>query len=392
MKKFNIEKGKLILKKGETVRAKTVTEGSTPLYVPWAAPTRSKGPASRSPVFYNPTMEFARDVSVLLTACLPFERGLDGMAGVGARGVRMAHEAHLHMTINDHNPTTVRWIERNVALNGVEDMATTCCEDINVLLSQGQWEYVDIDPFGSPAPFVDSAMRSMSHRRSGVLGITATDTAPLCGVYPAVCERRYGGMPMRAKCGKEIGVRILIGFCQREAAKYDLAVEPLLVHATDHYVRVYLKTERGAGAASAGLKKRGWFYCDPKTGARGFSDDDDVGSKNAGSKKAGPLWTAPLFEPEIIRAMTHHLDELVMGTERRLRRSLDLWMEEALITVPYYETDELASLWGVPPPPMDFVIQALREQGMAARTHFSPTGFKTDVPLKDIKRVFHERT
>ena len=66
-------------------------------------------------------------------------------------------------------------------------------KNLNVLLSENRFDYIDIDPFGSPVGFVDSAMRSI--KNGGVVACTATDTAALCGVYPRVCQRRYGAIP-----------------------------------------------------------------------------------------------------------------------------------------------------------------------------------------------------
>ena len=45
-----------------------------------------------------------------------------------------------------------------------------------------------VDPFGSPVPFIQSAIRGC--RRKGILAITATDTAPLAGAHAPKCRRR----------------------------------------------------------------------------------------------------------------------------------------------------------------------------------------------------------
>ena len=44
------------------------------------------------------------------------------------------------------------------------------------VLSQG-WHWIDIDPFGSPVPFLDTAIQALARR--GVLEVSATDTAAL---------------------------------------------------------------------------------------------------------------------------------------------------------------------------------------------------------------------
>ena len=120
--------------------------------------------------------------------------------------------------------------------------------DLNSLLSESRFDYIDIDPFGSPIKFIDSAMRSISH--NGLIACTATDTATLCGVYPKVCLRRYGAQPFHSNIMKEIGLRILLGVICREAGKYEKGIQPILSYTTDHYFRVYVRVENGISYAN----------------------------------------------------------------------------------------------------------------------------------------------
>lgn len=82
------------------------------------------------------------------------------------------------------------------------------------------FDFLDLDPFGSPVEFLDTALRSV--RRNGVLAVTATDTGVLCGAYRNACLRKYLAEPIRGPLCHEAGLRILIGTVVRYAAKYDL--------------------------------------------------------------------------------------------------------------------------------------------------------------------------
>ena len=42
---------------------------------------------------------------------------------------------------------------------------------------QGSFQWIDVDPFGSPITFIDGALQALG--RVGVLEVTATDTAAL---------------------------------------------------------------------------------------------------------------------------------------------------------------------------------------------------------------------
>ena len=58
-----------------------------------------------------------------------------------------------------------------------------------------RFDAVDVDPFGTPSPFVDCALRSI--KDGGLLSVSATDSGVLCGVYPKVALRKYLGLPLR---------------------------------------------------------------------------------------------------------------------------------------------------------------------------------------------------
>ena len=51
--------------------------------------------------------------------------------------------------------------------------------DAKLAMADASYQWIDIDPFGSPVPFIDSAIQSLA--RTGVLEVTATDTAALTG-------------------------------------------------------------------------------------------------------------------------------------------------------------------------------------------------------------------
>jgi tRNA (guanine26-N2/guanine27-N2)-dimethyltransferase len=40
------------------------------------------------------------------------------------------------------------------------------------------------------------------------------------------------------------------------------------------------------------------------------------------------------------------------------------------------------------PPELGRIIDRMAAEGKASRTHFSPTGFKTDLPLEDVRRLY----
>ena len=64
------------------------------------------------------------------------------------------------VVLNDRSKSAYEVIQRNIRLNGVDGVAKASNEDANVLLHRFRFDLVDLDPFGSPAPFLDAACKS----------------------------------------------------------------------------------------------------------------------------------------------------------------------------------------------------------------------------------------
>ncbi len=356
-----------------------INEGETSLIVP--AVHSSGGPGKRiGKVFFNSQMAFNRDVSVMLLRARPVQSALDAMSGTGARAVRWGREigGGMKVTANDRTPEAVEYISANIALNRLEESCQASHDDLRSLLARRAYDYIDIDPFGSPVPFIPAAMQAV--KRHGVLGITATDTAPLAGAHPRKCLRRYDAMSVRSPFGHETGLRILIGHLIKEAAKEDRGARCLLSFYADHYFRTYLQMEEGGAAADAALGKLGYIEYDKTTGKT------TVSMEPISHRSAGPLWLGPLHDSEILKDM--NADE-TLAAAARCKKYLKLWREE--VDIPFfYENDELSSLLHMSPPRMDRLLEQIGASGNVSRTHFSPTAFKTDLEFNDVLAIYRD--
>ncbi|MCJ7762220.1 50S ribosomal protein L11 methyltransferase, partial [Candidatus Bathyarchaeota archaeon] len=138
---------------------------------------------SKAPVFYNPVMELNRDIAVL--ALQAYQRVVNREISVcepltssGIRGVRFATEIRgvKNVLISDINERAFNLAKHNVHLNGLTERVTVQHKDANCLLSchgapHKRFDVVDVDPFGSPVPYLDSAIRAL--RNNGLLAVTA---------------------------------------------------------------------------------------------------------------------------------------------------------------------------------------------------------------------------
>ncbi len=351
-----------------------LTEGRARLLVPDVP--RRKGPGAKGPwPFYNPTMVVNRDLSAVALARWPhpLRTVLDGLAATGVWGIRMALETGATgLVFNDRSPAAEGLIRRNLALNSVDGEILVF--DLRSLLPTRMFDYVDIDPFGPPTPFLEAAIRSA--RASSGLGITATDTASLSGTYPSACLRRYGARPLRCPQSHEIGLRILLAYCARAATAEGKRIRPLLSFAAEHFLRIHLVVEsQRPEAAAIGSVQR-----DPSGAFLPARSDE--------REAIGPLWLGPLSDPSFVRGLAPS-----EWTRSASARILDLLQREADMSAFFVTTDELAERLRESPPKMDRFLDALHNAGFrATRTHFDSRGVKTDAPHEEIVRLFRGMT
>lgn len=66
-----------------------------------------------------------------------------------------------------------------------------------------RFHVVDLDPYGCPSPFLDSAVQSVCI--GGILMVTCTDMAVLCGNSPETCHVKYGAVSLKSiACHEEV--------------------------------------------------------------------------------------------------------------------------------------------------------------------------------------------
>jgi len=357
-----------------------ITEGGTILAVPTG--NRDKGPGTRAGVFYNPAMRTNRDIAVLFGRAV-VKNGwtcLDALGGTGAKGIRLAKESgkDLEVQVNDLDSGSYSAIKKNIALNKLENVTASNLE-YNALLSGRGFDWIDIDPFGSPVKFLDLAVRHAS--RGGIISITATDTAPLCGTKPDTCLRRYQAMPLNDRACHEFGLRILVGNAVRRAAVFDYALEPVLAYYHGHYFRAYLRKKKGVQVANDALGGFGYVRWDD---SKGYSVATAQPQKG---RYAGPLWTGPLWEPAAVKRMLKACD----GTFHRDTLTILESLKGELLKPPYYyDIDDMARRTGTRPLKTDEVVRSLRDAGhRASGVHYSRKGVKTDAGLPAIGEIFN---
>lgn len=253
------------------MKGTVITEGSTKLLVPERHSSGGPGTKISGEIFFNEQMAFNRDVSVMLLKALgrPQMTVADAMTATGSRAVRIANEVPgTEVLANDMDPGAIPYIEENIRLNGLTNIRSNCANMVS-LFADESFDYVDLDPFGSPSLFIQSAIRGT--RKRGVVAITATDTAPLAGAQAPKCRRRYQCEPVKGFLCHEGGLRILMCNVAREVGKFDIGMRPLLSFFADHYYRCIVELVPGTKACDSMLENLGYLKFDQETLEREMS-------------------------------------------------------------------------------------------------------------------------
>src|SRR6056297_2605116 len=346
-----------------------VTEGGVELEVPGE---QTEG--IEEAVFYNPRQELNRDLTIAtLRAYREREERatsyLDAMTASGVRGVRAA----------------VDLARENLERNDCE--ATVEHRNVNALMHDGPFDVIDLDPYGTPMPFADAAFANCRD----LVCVTATDTAPLCGAHFNSGVRSYSAVPRNTDYHAEMGVRVLISALARSAARFDVGVEPILTHATSHYVRTYLELEHKATSADAAIDELGHLYhcedCLYRETDPGLIADPLERCPHCDGNRvlaAGPVWLGPVQDSAFIGAVRDEIP-YTFETAPEARELCDTLAAE-LDTPTHYDQHKLCRNWGLPANAMDDFLADLRDAGyQASRAHYGGTTFKTDADVGEIR-------
>ncbi len=339
--------------------------------------------------FFNTDAELVRDISVAVLAVFQKQFGkeisvCDALSATGMRGLRYAKEVSgiKEVFLNDSNPIAVAAIKKNISLNKLKKICSASWKDANKLMQERIFDFIDLDPFGSPAEFLDSAARSIFHK--GFVGITATDTAALCGSKPFAGLRKYGLLLRKTDFYQELGLRALITFSILTFARHDRAFIPVLSFAHKHYYRIFGKIAH-AGEIEKLLKQINFVsYC-RKCANRKFFAENICDFCKSKMEILGPIYLGKINDKSFCAEAENEIRKRNFknsGLEIKLLRSL---AEEAEAPPFYYELNLLCKLHKKNSQPIGKTIFNLKKKRFfVARTYLCPTAIRTSASLKEV--------
>ena len=419
-------------------------EGKTLTRVSITNDLTNKGPLAKNfgSVFHNPAMSGSRTRSVLLMAHVIEEgvlgnskiRALDGLTASGLRARRWLNE--LPDSITSRLIVTAADMDE-AALELVEDLESEFPSkngELNLLLgdlrssvlTQG-WHWIDIDPFGSPVAFLDTAVQALA--RHGVLEVSATDTAALSGSSKNPLMRRYGARVRLDKLKHDSGLRVLIANVARAAARHDRSIKPLLSIWDSHHLRVSIQVKKVMSGANNIEDSLGWRVYSPTKEEIAFSrksgllplDENESPPircmlplsypiEREDPRVSGPLWIGTIGDSSAMKSMCaeraldlcgpEYIEEDPAGwtlkdfdAERRkiVRSVRNISQEaEAIHGCHLIAVDELPGwLGGGGPPSPSKMVEEIKDLGYsAAVSHYSEPALRTDAPWSVVIAAF----
>ncbi|KAE9370878.1 N2,N2-dimethylguanosine tRNA methyltransferase [Stipitochalara longipes BDJ] len=396
----------------------------------------------------------------------PHFRILDALSATGLRALRYAHEIPFTtlVTANDLLQTATEAIQLNVQHNKLEDKISANTGNALTHMykfvgddtkdTKGnprpseKYDVIDLDPYGTAAPFLDAAVQAVRDD-GGLLCVTCTDAGVWASNgYPEKSFSLYGGTPMKGVMSHEAGLRLILHAIATSAARYGLAIEPLLSLSIDFYARVFVRITKSANDVKflAG-KTMVINNCDTGCGAwttqtlgknkltkdkngKGFYWKHVFGPASLGGDNclhcgmkthlAGPMYAGPIHSPEFIKRILDGLPNVSKDTYQttvRIEGMLNLALEEVFpleddpdsptATSKTRKCDhsiiDLAPFFFIPSalskvihcvtPHEDAVRGALRHLGYwCTRSHAKPGSIKTNAPWDVIWEIMREWT
>lgn len=381
---------------------------------------------------------------------------LDALSATGLRALRYAQEIPFAtaITANDMSQKAVDSIDLNVKHNKLEDkIKANTGNAIAYMYSycdKKGYDVIDLDPYGTAAPFLDSAIQAINDE--GLLCVTCTDSAIFASHgYLEKTYSQYGGLPFKGEPCHEGGLRLLLHAIASSAARYGMAIEPLLSLSIDYYIRVFVRVRKspndvkllagktmlvyhcqnGCGAWSTqflarnkSIKNKNGDPVYKHSFAAGPSADEHC--KHCGNKThlSGPMYGGPLHNVSFvervlaqlndveretyptmdrIQGMLHTaLEEITFGVKQsKSNGSIDTQVPDPLIPKAdpsevdhhpfFFIPSSIAKVIHVSAPPAAAMRGALRHGGFrVSMSHCKPGSIKTDASWTDIWHILLE--
>jgi tRNA (guanine26-N2/guanine27-N2)-dimethyltransferase len=350
---------------------------------------------------------------------------LEALSASGLRSIRYAQEipSIKYIITNDIEAAAVESIKRNAKYNkiDIEKKLIPSLADATLLMyehrnpRQKKFDVVDLDPYGSANIFLDSAVQCLED--GGLMLVTCTDMAVLCGAQSEACFSKYGSTSLKGQsyC-HEYGLRVVLATLETHCNRYGKYIEPLASFSIDFYCRIFVRVHSGraplkltptklsyvvqcSACDTFNLQPMGRPIAEGKRAMPAFLEFgprcDDCGGKNMFT---GPIWSSKMVDESLLdKALTRVKETPVeeIPTHKRLLGLLTVLSEEAHEIPLYYNLHSMCNALHLTVPKLKQFQGVLVNAGFkVSQSHCEPHAIKTNAPsrvLWDILRCWNKK-
>ncbi|MEM9264605.1 MAG: tRNA (guanine-N1)-methyltransferase [Cyanobacteria bacterium P01_F01_bin.13] len=344
---------------------------------------------SISNAFYRASSQVGRDLAVLAAALYRQQHGelriIDAMTGCGVRPLRYHLESGADwIWANEGNPELQAVLSDNLRQGMAPGSYCLTYQDVNQLFfscaqRHDYYDLIDIDSFGSPTPFLTTALWAIKF--GGFLYLTSTDGRTTGGHALEKSVQVYGACARSHPAVHEQGLRLLLGCATQQAASRGFAIEPVFSIFNGSIHRVMVRVVTG-----------GWqdqhygflVYCH---GCGQFRTANWRQLGRLGCRVcdrapvvSGPMWLGPLHDVDYVARMATLANQ--WQWPQQIQRLLSVMIDEATMPPYYYPLAEIGRRGQLDIPSRGRLIKTLCHSNYrATRTHLDAQALKTDAPL-----------
>ena len=339
--------------------------------------------------FYRPQTQVVRDLGVLAASIYKADRGLlrvlDAMSGCGVRSLRYWLESQADFVwANEGNPELDDLLQENLQ----EAIAANQCQITHKNAhqiffechnQQNYYDLVDIDCFGSAAPYLHTSL--WATKIGGLIYLTSTDGRTATGHLPENSLKVYGAYARCHPAAHEQGLRLLLGSIQQQAATKGLGIKPIFSLFSGQTYRLMLCLIPNQCLNSENYGFLGYcHHCgDYQTISWHRLGKVICPYDNLPLTFTGPMWLGELHD----QLQLNRFYDLAKawGWSKRLKL-LEIMVAETDLPPYFYTLGEIGQRGKMNLPKRSQLIQSLQTQGYRATpTHINPEAIKTDADL-----------
>ena len=339
--------------------------------------------------FYRPQTKIVRDLGILAATIYRQDTGrlrvLDAMAGCGVRSLRYWLESQADwLWVNEGNPEIATILQQNLHPATSSGYAQITHLNANQVFfdcysRQDYFDLVDVDSFGSAAPYLSTVL--WATKIGGLMYLTSTDGRTATGHLPDNSLRVYGAYARAHPAAHEQGLRLLIGSVQQQAATKGFGIQPIFALFSGQTYRVMLRLIAKPNLTISNYGFLGFCHNCGEYQTVSWRKLGKVSCPHDSKTMtiSGAMWLSSLHDIKWLQRMQNLAQSWQWHKQSQL---LETMINEVNLPPYFYTLAEIGSRGKLDLPKRNNLIMVLKAAGyQASSTHINAQAIKTNADL-----------